>query len=244
MYKETWNKYKKGFKFLLPFILINAILNTCGLDLNIGKYEFTGLDLKLSTNLNVFKQTITNNFTNMLLGLLVGTVFFTVSLLVIKDVFLDKNVSYIRSFKESISYYAKFLVLSVVLESMFIAVQVLGTWGLLTPITMILSIYLSVVLAPCAIYLMYHKSNVLDALRDGITIGRKNFGAILLLNVAIVIAFAVPMALLSKVSLNNPVVSIIFSSIASAISMYCSMFVMSLCESEEHLHEKEKLLGY
>ena len=39
MYKEVWNKYTKGFKFLLPFILVKVLCEGIGFNLGFNKYD-------------------------------------------------------------------------------------------------------------------------------------------------------------------------------------------------------------
>ena len=55
MYKEVWRKYMKGFKFLLPFILVRTLYESIMHNLGFSTYDFYDF---FKGNLSGLKQAV------------------------------------------------------------------------------------------------------------------------------------------------------------------------------------------
>lgn len=94
MYKEVWNKYIKGFKFLLPFILVQILFKSTGLNLAFTDYDLFGKGGSLIENLSIFNQLIIDNIIPISLELFIGAIFYSFLMITIKSLLNEKNISY------------------------------------------------------------------------------------------------------------------------------------------------------
>ncbi|WP_027624921.1 hypothetical protein [Clostridium lundense] len=228
MYKEVWNKYMKGFKFLLPFILVHVLFQSTSLNLNLNQYTFLG------GSFTTFEQTIASNFVPILFILFVGSLFYSFLTVVIKKLINGENINYIESFKESLNIYLKYLGLNIILSTITLGVILLGFLSILMSIAFILMIYLSIVFTPCEAYLVYNNTRPVTSLKQGIAVGKKHSGEIILLSFML----CVILSIIAAVTLNfktNVISEVFLNFITTCASFYVYTFAMTICKKEERV---------
>lgn len=245
MYKEIWNKYKRGFKFLLPFILVQIIFQSFNFNLQFTNYDFIGEGGSLLENFSIFNEAISNNIVKISFELFVGTLFFSILMVSIKTLLNKGTVNYGESFKEGISLYPRYLLINVVLFLISSVLIFLGFWSIFIPFMVILMIYFNIILTPCKAYLVYYNTSAGDALKKGMVMGKKYSGEIILLGLGVGIVFIVIGGIMSAFNI-NPETNLIIYSVTSFINVniqiYFAMFVMNICKREEKV--QKEILGY
>ncbi|QBD84957.1 hypothetical protein EQG73_06860 [Clostridium tetani] len=247
MYKEVWNKYIKGFKFLLPFILVQILFKSTGLNLAFTDYDLFGKGGSLIENLSIFNQLIIDNIIPISLELFIGAIFYSFLMITIKSLLNEKNISYGEDFKESIGFYLRYLVLNIIISAISMVLIFLGFWTILIPFMVILMIYFNIILTPCEAYLVYYNTSVGESLKKGIELGKKYSGEIILIGIVTGIMLGVMGGIMSTLNITpktNFIGYIFISFISTNIQIYFYMFVMSICKREEKAEEKTLELEY
>ncbi|MBM7870768.1 hypothetical protein JOC70_002262 [Clostridium pascui] len=241
MYGEVWNNYKKGFKFLLPFILVKVLFESTSLNLEFDKYDFFGKGGNLLKNLSVSKQIIINEAIPILFYIFIGSLFYSFSMVVIKALVNKKDINYKENFKESLGFYLRYLGLNIIISAISIGLIVLGFWGILIPFMVILLILFNVLLIPCDAYLIYYNTSVGEALKKGTALGKKHFGELLLLGITVSIILAIIGGVMALANISpkiNPIGSVLMNFASASIGGYLYMFTMTICKKEEKVEEK------
>lgn len=241
MYSEVWNRYKGSFKFLLPFILVKVLFESIGFNLEFSEYDFFEEGGNLIKNLSAFKQIIINEPIPILFDLFIGTLFYSFLMVVIKVLLNNSEINYKENFKESLSFYLRYLGLNIIIYSISVGLILLGFWGILIPFMVILLILFNVLLIPCDAYLIYYNTSVGEALKKGIALGKKHFGEILLLGVMVSIILAIIGGVMALVNINpkvNPIGSVLMNFVSASVGGYLYMFTMTICKKEEKTAEK------
>lgn len=241
MYGEVWNNYKKGFKFLLPFILVQVLFESTSLNLEFDKYDFFGKGGNLIKNISVFKQIIINEPIPILFDLFIGTLFYSFLMVVIKALLNKNEINYKKNFKESLGFYLRYLGLNMIIYSISVGLIILGFWGILIPFMVILLILFNVLLIPCDAYLIYYNTNVGEALKKGMALGKKHFGEILLLGVMVSIILAIIGGAMALVNINpkaTVIGSVLMNFVSASVGSYLYMFTITICKKEEKVEEK------
>lgn len=241
MYGEVWNNYKKGFKFLLPFILVQVLFESTSLNLEFDKYDFFGKGGNLIKNISVFKQIIINQPIPILFDLFIGTLFYSFLMVVIKALLNKNEINYKKNFKESLGFYLRYLGLNMIIYSISVGLIILGFWGVLIPFMVILLILFNVLLIPCDAYLIYYNTSVGEALKKGMVLGKKHFGEILLLGVMVSIILAIIGGSMALVNINpeaNLIGSVLMNFVSASVGSYLYMFTITICKKEEKVEEK------
>lgn len=245
MYKEIWNKYKDGFKFLIPFILVQILFQSFDLNLEFTNYEFFGKGGSLLENFSIFNETISNNIVKISFELFIGTLFYSFLMITIKALLNERNINYGENFKESIGFYLRYLTLNIIIFSISSVLLFLGCWPILIPFMVILMIYFNIILTPCKAYLVYYNTSVGDALKKGMAMGKKYSGEIILLGFGVGIVLVIMGGIMSAFNINpktNLIIYLITSFININIQIYFYMFVMAICKKEEKI--QGEVLGY
>ena len=128
MYKEIWNKYKDGFKFLIPFILVQILFQSFDLNLEFANYDFIGKGGSLLENFSIFNETISNNIVKISFELFIGTLFYSFLMITIKALLNERNINYGENFKESIGFYLRYLALNIIIFAISSVLIFLGFW--------------------------------------------------------------------------------------------------------------------
>lgn len=241
MYGEVWNNYKKGFKFLLPFILVQVFIESTSLNLEFDKYDFFGKGGNLIKNLSVSKQIIINEAIPILFYIFIASLFYSFLMVFIKALLNKNDINYKDIFKESLGFYLRYLGLNIIISAISTGLILLGFWGILIPFMVILLILFNVVLIPCDVYLIYYNTSVGEALKKGMALGKKHFGEILLLGVMVSIILAVIGGLMALVNINpkvNLIGSVFMNFVSASIGGYLYMFAMTICKKGEKTAEK------
>ncbi|KAJ51174.1 hypothetical protein BD780_002372 [Clostridium tetanomorphum] len=230
MYKEVWNKYMKGFKFLLPFILVHVLFQNSSLNLDSKEYDF------FAGNFSAFKQAVENNFMPILFNLFIGSLFYSFLTVVIKALINEKPINYRENLKQSLGVYFKYLVLTIITSAIFIGIMLLGFLNILMPIAFILMIYFNIILTPCKAYLVYNNTSPLTALKKGIEVGKKYSGEILLLGVMLCVIVGIIVGIITAIGIDvktNPIAYAFTNFIGTCILFYLATFAMTICKKEE-----------
>lgn len=241
MYKEVWNKYKEGFKFLLPFILVQVLFKSTSFNLEFTKYDFFRRGGNLTKNFSLLKEIVINESIPILFYIFIASLFQAFLMVVIKALLDKKDINYKENFKESLGLYLRYLGLSIIIYAISVGLVVLGFWGILIPFMIILSLLLSVLIIPCDAYLIYYNTSVGEALKKGIALGKKHFGEILLLSITVCIMLAIIGGVMALVNINPKTNSIgyaFMNFISVSVGIYLSMFIMTICKKAEKTEEK------
>lgn len=241
MHGEVWNNYKKGFKFLLPFILVQVLFESIGFNLDFNEYDFFAEGGNLIKNISVLKQIIINEPVPILFDLFIGKLFYSFLMVVIKELLNKKDINYKENFKESLGFYLRYLGINIVIYSISVGLILLGFWGILIPFMVILLIYFNVLLIPCEAYLIYYDTSVGEALKKGMALGKKHFGEILLLGVMVSIILAIIGGVIALVNINpktNTIGSVLMNFASASVGSYLYMFTMTICKKEEKVEKK------
>lgn len=245
MYKEIWNKYKDGFKFLIPFILVQILFQSFDLNLEFTNYDFIGKGGSLLENFSIFNETISNNIVKISFELFIGTLFYSFLMITIKALLNERNINYGENFKESIGFYLRYLALNITIFAISIVLLFLGCWPIFIPFMVILMIYFNIILTPCEAYLVYYNTSAGEALKQGIALGKKYSGEIILLGITISIMLGIIGGIMSVLNINpktNLIIYIFITFISKNIQIYFYMFVMAICKKEEKI--QGEVLGY
>lgn len=240
MYGEVWNSYKRGFKFLLPFILVKVLYESTSLNLEFDKYDFFGRGGNLIKNLSVSKQIIINKPIPILFYIFIGSLFYSFLMVFTKALLNKKDINYKDIFKESLGFYLRCLGLNIIISSISIGLILLGFWGILIPFMVILLILFNVLLIPCDAYLIYYNTSVGEALKKGTALGKKHFGEILLLGVMVSIILAIIGGLMGVSNINpkiNLIGSVLINFVSASAGGYLYMFNMTICKKYEKIIE-------
>lgn len=245
MYKEIWNKYKDGFKFLIPFILVQILFQSFDLNLEFTNYDFIGKGGSLLENFSIFNETISNNIVKISFELFIGTLFYSFLMITIKALLNERNINYGENFKESIGFYLRYLALNIIIFAISIVLLFFGCWPIFIPFMVILMIYFNIILTPCEAYLVYYNTSAGEALKQGIALGKKYSGEIILLGITISIMLGIIGGIMSVLNINpktNLIIYIFITFISKNIQIYFYMFVMAICKKEEKI--QGEVLGY
>ncbi|WP_027624847.1 hypothetical protein [Clostridium lundense] len=234
MYKEVWDKYMKGFKLILPFILVYVLFQNTSFNFKFVEYGF--FEGKFST----FKQAVENNLISILFILFVGSLFYSFLTVVIKKLINGEIINYIESFKESLGIYLKYLGLNIILSGVMLGVMLLGFFHIIMPIAFILMIYLSVIFTPCEAYLVYNNSSPVEAFKKGISVGKKYSGEIILLSIMICIILGIASVITISMK-TSPIGEIFVDFINTCALFYVYAFAMTICKKEG---KEEQALEY
>ncbi|MBU5483239.1 hypothetical protein KQI86_02795 [Clostridium sp. MSJ-11] len=232
MHREIWSNYIKGFKFLLPFILVKVLFESINANLGFSQYDF------FVGNFSTFKQTVTSNWVQTLFSLFVGSLFYSFLMVVVKSLVNEKDISFREIFKESLGIYTRYLALTIIISTIFLGVMFLGFWDIIMPLAVIFVIYLSVLFTPCNAYLVYNDASPTEALKKGISLGKKYSGEIILLSIAL----SIIVGTISVVGINladSTIGYVLISFIITSIYMYSYIFAMTICKKGE---ETEKAI--
>lgn len=236
MYKEAWNKYIKGFKFLLPFILVKVLFEGIGFNLGFNKYDFNNI---FRGNLSDFNKAVVSNLVPILFIVFAGSLFYAFLMVVIKALINEKHVNYREDFKEGIGFYSRYLILSIIIYTILIGVRLLERVDMLKAIVLILSIYLSPIFAPCDSYLVYYNTSSIEAFKKGMALGKKYFVEILFLGIIFGIVSGVSAVSIVSMGLKTSSIGYVcMEFIITSINVYLSMFTMVICKKEEKTVEK------
>lgn len=234
MYREIWNKYMKGFKFILPFIVVRVLYESISYNLGFSKYDFYDF---FGGNLSSFKQAVVSNLGSILFSLFVGSLFSAFLMVVIKSLINDKDVNYGENLKESLGIYLRYLLLNIITSAIFVGILLLGLCKIIMPISFILLIYFNVILTPCMAYLVYNNVSPVVALKKGIAVGKKYSGEILLLAITLCIIIGIISGVSIKLKV-NPVGSVFMDFIETSIWGYLYIFSMAICKKEEKVVDR------
>ncbi|MBC2397023.1 hypothetical protein [Clostridium tetanomorphum] len=239
MYEETWNKYVKGLKFLLPFILVQVLFEIISFKIfnNIGvdKYNFIteGENLIRNSIGRNIKELITGNLALIIFSLLVEPLFYSFVMIIMKKLITDKDVNYTEDFKVSLSFYLRYLGLTIIIGAILLGTMLLSLFAMVVTfvffLIIILVIYLAIAVTPCSAYLIYYDTTPEEALSKGMALGKKYFWKILLLSII--------MGVLNRFIDVGPNASIIgyvaIAFIRTSVKFYLLMFTMNICKEEE-----------
>ncbi|WP_125152993.1 hypothetical protein [Clostridium rectalis] len=228
MCKKVWNKYIKGFKFLLPFILLQVLIEVKMLDFKHDIYDVLEVTENIWGNFSVIIEFLKTDSINMLLYLFVGSLFYSILMLGIKEL-VDKNyINYGITFKESLRYYLRYLALNIIIYAISIGILLIGSCVIFIPIVFIALLYVTVILTPCKAYLIYYDKSPMEALKKGIVIGKKYFVQILAVGSLIGLITEL------NIGIKSTFIGLIFIYfIAVCVEMYLYMFSVSICKEEK-----------
>lgn len=241
MYNEAWEKYKEGFKMLLPFILVKLLWGISSfkfIDRNVtlDKYDMiTGGEalIKNISGANVKALVISNLFL-IIVSILVVPLVYSFLYLVIKMIVRDEEVNYKEAFDESLQFYIRYLTLSIIIIALIIGISFLGIFSMMVPFFMIavviLLVYVVITVIPCEAYLIYHDVSAEEALSKGREIGKKYFWKLVVIGV---ITSLIGSAL-KIIPDTNIIVYAAKSFITISIGLYMHIFAMTLCKEEEN----------
>jgi hypothetical protein len=242
MYKEVWRKYMKGFKFLLPFILVRTLYESIMHNLGFSTYDFYDF---FKGNLSGLKQAVVDNFVPILFQLFVGSLFCAFLMVVIKELINEKRVNYREDLKESLGIYLRYLALTIIMYAITIGVLLLGAFDIIMPIVYIfVTSYLSPILIPCDAYLVYNNTNPVEALKEGTSLGKKYYVEILFLGIifgVISLLLGIIFKMASPIGMDlrtNPMGYACIELIEISVWTYLCMFIMAICKKEEKTVEK------
>ncbi|WP_315121708.1 hypothetical protein [uncultured Clostridium sp.] len=233
MHKEIWNKYIKGFKFLLPFILIQVLFESVSLNLGFSEYGFFDF---FGENFSTFKQSVVNNLAPILFSLFIGSLFHAFLMVVIKALINEKDINYRENLKESLGIYLRYLGLNIITSAILLGVMLLGFSSILLPFSIIFLIYFNVLLTPCESYLIYYDTNPAEALKKGMSLGKEYSGEILLLGIMAGIMIAIIAGIMSVIGIGpktNLIGYAFVNFVRISIWVYVCMFAMTICKKGE-----------
>ncbi|PRR79415.1 hypothetical protein CLLI_08950 [Clostridium liquoris] len=231
MYKEVWNKYTKGFKFLLPFILVKVLCEGIGFNLGFNKYDLYNI---FRGNLSDFKQAVMSNLAPILFIVFVGSLFYAFLMVVIKELINEKHIDYREDFKEGIGFYLRYLVLSIIIEAVLIGINLLGMIDMLKAIAWVLLIGITPIVIPCDSYLIYYNTSSVEAFKKGLAVGKKYFMEIFFLGIIAGIVSGVSGVSMVRMGLKtSSIIYVCMEFIITSVEMYLCMFVMFICKKEE-----------
>lgn len=243
MYKEVWKEYKKGFKFLLPFILVLVLFESVTDNFSFSTINFFG------GSFSAFKDAAVNNLDQVSIGLFLGSVFYPFLMVVMKALVNEGEVNYRESLKESLSLYLRYLTLNIVTSAILIGIMLLGFLPIVMPIALILLMLVNALLIPCSAYLIYYHASIKEALKKGMLIGKKYFSEIFLLSISMIIIGTIILGIMSGImSLanidikTNPAGNVLTNVINVIIMTYLYMYIVDICKKEEKI--QGKILSY
>lgn len=235
MFKETWKEYVRGYKFLLPFVLVLMLFERI-----MGDLKFDQVDI-FGGIFSIIKELLVNNLRLIIITLFLGSLFYAFLMLVMKTLINEGEANYRKSFIESLGLYVSFLGLNIITSAILMSMSLLAFIPIVSPIAMILLMLINVLLIPCKAYLIYHRTNLSEALKKGILVGKKYFSEMVLFSIAIGIAVVVISGIMSAVNIDikaSPVGDIFINFVTTSISMYLYMYVVVICKKEEKIEGK------
>lgn len=235
MYKEALEKYRKGFKMLLPFILLKMLYQISKFKFTKDKYGMITEGEELFRNMsgvNV-KHLIASNIILIIIVILIVPLFYSFLYLVIKRIVKDEEINYKEAFDESLQFYLRYFTLNIIIIALFIGILLLAAFSVMIPFLVIavgiLFVYLVITIIPCEAYLIYNDVSAEEAFSKGRAVGRKYFWKLVLILVITVLMVSI----LDVIPDTNIIVYIIKSFIDIFIGFYIYVFSMVLCKKEE-----------
>lgn len=217
MYIEIFENYTEKFKFILPFILAEVIFQDFYFNMGFNNYGFINKERLIQI---LFYFTIGMLFTNFLM-------------LILKNIINKEHINIEKDFKESIEFYPKCVKLNVIMFIVTIFIMLLDGLLKFTPLTICLTIVYNTLLDPCISYLIYYNASVIDALKNGIILGKKYFAKILLINLIInIISY-------TNVNLESSIQYSFINYIKISVEVYQAMFLMYLCNRRKYYENKK-----
>lgn len=240
MYKEAWEKYREGFRILVPFILVKLLFQISSFkftssNLTLNKYDMiTGREtlLRNISGANV-KAVVIGNLFLIVISILVLPLVYSFLYLVIKIIVKDEEVNYKEAFIDSFQFYLRYLILIIIIGVLIIGISLLSIFSMMIPFfiiaVMILLAYVVVTVIPCEAYLIYHDVSAEEAFSEGRKIGKKYFWKLVIIGVITSLIASV----LKIIPDTNIIVYAAKSFITIFIGLYMHIFAMILCKQEE-----------
>lgn len=240
MYNEAWEKYREGFKVLLPFILVKLLFQ-------ISSFKFTNSNVALNTHNMItegellirnmseanFNVIIVSSLFLVIIFILVVPLFYSFLYLTIKKIVKDEEINYREIFEESFRFYLRYLALIIIIIAILIGILLLGIFSMIIPFlaiaVVIFLVYIIITIIPCEAYLIYNDVSAGEALNQGRKIGKKHFWKLFL----IVLITSVVGNIIKMDSSANIIMYSVKSFITTFIEYYMYMFAMVLCKQEE-----------
>lgn len=242
MNEKVWDKYIKGYKFLLPFVLVQVLYSNVLSNLEILEFNFFGMGKSFTSKLSEFKPMLSSNILPIIFQLIVGSLFLAFLMIIIRSIIDFEDVNYRESFKESLILYPKYLALNTIIYTISVGLIFLRLFDMAIPFIIILSL-LSIVLEPCTFYLVYNDTGVIESLKNGISLGKKHFVEIIFIGMILgLISFGI--GALIGYFIEGTVGTTLKNFIAYSIYMYGNIYIMNFCRKEEKTGDKELALEY
>lgn len=241
MYKEAWEKYREGFRMLLPFILVKLLYQISSFkftnsNVTLDKYDMiTGGEslLRNMSEVNV-KALVVSSLFLIIISIFALPLFYSFLYLTIKSIVKDEEINYRDIFRESFRFYLRYLTLIIIIIAILIGILLLAAFSMIIPLLVIaiviLLVYVIITIIPCEAYLIYNDVSAEEALSKGRKIGKKYFWKLLL----IVLITSVIGSIIRLDSSTNIVVYAVKSFITISIEYYLYIFAMVLCKQEEN----------
>lgn len=243
MSEKVWNKYIKGFKFLLPFILMQVLFSNIISNLEIIEFSFFDMGKSFATKFSELKPMMLSNLLPIIFNLIAGSLFYAFLMIIIRSIVNFDDVNYRESFKESLILYPRYLAVSSISATVFIGLIFIGLWDLAIPFIVILSILFSAVLEPCTFYLVYNDEEIIDSLKNGIAIGKRYFVEILFISIIVSVIGGAIGALIGYF-IEGIVATTIKNFILYSAYMYANIYIMNICRKEANIGDKAMTLEY
>lgn len=243
MYNEVWQKYKKGFKFILPFILLQIIFESVGFrrtgNSNIDTYTLIkeiGTSMANSIGL---ENSIANSIIWLVFFLFVSSLFYIFLIVVIKSIVNQRSINYKENFEESVDYFTRYFGVNIIITIILAIVTLVSGIFIISPYTVLISpiliVSMDTLLKPCGAYLVYYNSSIDEALSDGVKLGKDYFWRIIFLS--FIITF---INILTNASTNlNIITYSLMDFFKVSIKFYILMFSMYICKREDVLDIKK-----
>lgn len=243
MYNEVWQKYKKGFIFILPFILLQVIFESMGFnrtkDVTVDTYKLTKEIGTMMMNSIGLKSTTVNNAIWLILFLFVSSLFYLFLTVITKNLINEEPINYKENFEESIDYFTRYLGVNIIMTIVLTIGTLISGLFIISVYTIflapILIICMDTLLKPCGAYLVYYNSNIDEALSDGVKLGKDYFWRIVFFN--LIITF---MNILINTSTKlNIITYSLMDFLKVSVEFYILMFSMYICKREGVLNRKK-----
>ncbi|KGK81921.1 MULTISPECIES: hypothetical protein [unclassified Clostridium] len=240
MYKEAWEKYREGFRILLPFILVKLLFQISSFkftssSVTLDKYDMITGGETLLRNISGAngKAVVISNLFLIIISILAVPLVYSFLYLVIKIIVRDEEVNYKEAFIDSLHFYLRYLTLTIIIGALIIGISLLSIFTIMIPFfiiaVMILLVYVVVTVIPCEAYLIYHDVSAEEAFSEGRKIGKKYFWKLAIIGVITSLIASV----LKIIPDTNIIVYAAKSFITIFIGFYMHIFAMILCKQEE-----------
>ncbi|MBE6067295.1 MAG: hypothetical protein E7211_06300 [Clostridium lundense] len=240
MYKEAWEKYREGFRILVPFILVKLLFEVSGFkftssNVTLDKYDMITGGETLLTNMSEanIKALVISNLFLIIISILAVPLFYSFLYLIIRSIVKEEEINYREILEESFRFYLRYLSLIIIIIAMLIGILLLAALSIVIPFlivaVVIFLVYVIVTVIPCEAYLIYNDVSAEEALSQGRKIGKKYFWKLFL----IALMTSVIGNIISVDSSTNIIVYTAKSFITISIEYYMYIFTMILCKQEE-----------